>query len=421
MTLFPLARALSTTTLLALCVGLPILTSPATAQDFEFDFSGSASAFARHTQIGATDLVPDPAAQGYADNRSGADLVLRPELKFGILKFATQLRLTTETDKDPEAVMDEAYLEVAATDQLFLAIGRRNLTYGQAYGLNPSDLFRVPLTENRVFPSEKSRRDVAGIDIVSADLLFDNSASLQVIYALNESASDGTKPFWMLRYSAVAADGALDFGLSAFGGSRPGIGATASFSVGDASVIYADATLRRGRNRQTVLGFTSTGALQLDPLDTDTIRPFVTLGLSHTFASGLTLNAELSHDANGQNDTEWARTAAALQDLTPVTSAQSGAALGQLNGVLNQYTQRQNYGFVRLSKENLFGTELTGEFTVLHGFDDNSGNFGLRVEYAVTDNARIGVQATQTYGGTNDEFRLRPDQSSLSLYTMVTF
>ena len=133
------------------------------------------------------------------------------------------------------------------------------------------------------------------------------------------------------------------------------------------------------------------------------------------------MNAELSHDANGQNDTEWARTAAALQDLTPVTSAQSGAALGQLNGVLNQYTQRQNYGFVRLSKENLFGTELTGEFTVLHGFDDNSGNFGLRVEYAVTDNARIGVQATQTYGGTNDEFRLRPDQSSLSLYTMVTF
>ncbi len=421
MTLFPPPPALSTTTLLALCVGLPILTNPAAAEELKFDFSGSASAFTKATHIGATDLVPDPASQNYADKRSGVDLVLRPELTFGILKFAAQLRLTTETDQDPDAVLDEAYLEVAATDQLFFAIGRRNLTYGQAYGLNPSDVFRVPLAENRIFPSEKSRRDVEGIDVVSADLLFDNSASVQVIYAPKEPAGDGAKPFLMLRYSAVAADGALDYGLSAFGGSRPGIGATASFSIGDASVIYADATLRRGRDRQTVLSFDASGTLQLDPFDSDTIRPFVTLGLGHTFANGLTVNAELSHDANGQNDTEWARTTAALQGLTPVTSAAGGAALGQLNGVLNEYTQRQNYGFVRLSKENLFGTDLIGEFTVLHGFDDNSGNVGLRIEYGVTDNARIGVQATQSYGGKNDEFTLRPDQSSLSLYTTVTF
>lgn len=73
-----------------------------------------------------------------------------------------------------------------------------------------------------------------------------------------------------------------------------------------------------------------------------------TLGLGHTLDCGLSINLEASHDAGGYSRLEWDQLAEALDAITPAQSAIQGQALSQLNGVLNHYTLRKNYTFLRL-------------------------------------------------------------------------
>lgn len=405
---------------LGYAIGSLAIGAAAAAQ--EFDVSGEMSAYVQGTTTAATDLVPDPSGAGYQTQQAGGGAVLKARFDQGNLSLRGQFRLDfNETDTD--ATVDEAYAEYSIGGGTgFVFVGRRILSYGQSYGLNPADIFADPIRENRIYPSAKARNDVVGVDMVGGEWLFDSGASISAIYApeFDQRGDDTPEKFGMLRYAGVGAGGALDYAVSAFGGDRPGVAISASYGLGDASVLYLDATVRRGRDKQTVTGLAG-DQLLVTAADTEVIAPYVTLGFGHTFKGGVTLNAEYTHDAAGYSDAEWGQIAGALEGLTPVTSALAGQSLGQLNGVLNHYTLRQNYGFLRVAQEGFMGSKFDAEFTVLHGFDDGSGTAGIRFERDLGDAFTVGAAISQKYGAANSEFMLRPERATVALYTTMRF
>jgi hypothetical protein len=390
----------------------------AVAQDF--DMSIEVGVYSEAATTDATDLVPDPDGAGYRSQTTGASAVVNAQYDHGAFRLGTQLRIEL-TDTDSTATIDEAYGEVSvAGGQGFVFAGRRIFSYGQAYGLNPVDIFADPLRENDVYGSTKARNDIQGVDMVGTEWLFNNGGALTAIYApdFDKYDDDQSEDLGVLRYSGAA--GRLDYAVSAMSGDRPGVGVSATYGLGDASVLYVDGTLRRGREKETVTGVVA-DQLIVDAADGDEIVPFVTVGVGHTFGNGVSLNAEYTHDGGGYSDDEWADIDGALADLTPVTSALAGQSFAQLNGVLNHYALRQNYGFVRLAQDGIGGSKFNAEFTVLHGFDDQSGAAGLRVERALGDSATAGVALSQKYGDENSEFKLRPGARSVAIYTTVRF
>ena len=393
---------------------------PAFAESLDYTLEGGVYAFGQLASQEATDLTPNPAPRGYRAESMGADLVLRPKATVGPLRFEGGFRLRARNDAAATARIDEAFVEWAITDTAFASLGRRNLSFGQSYGVNPADLFRQPLEETRLFPADVSRAMAGAVDMLTLDLLFDSGGFAQFIYAPKDSA-DGSTPFAMAQFSDMLADGALDYTLSAFSGARPGVSLSLTQGVGDATVLYVDASLRKGRDREVVSALAAGDVLQFAAQNTERFYPKATVGVGHTLSSGLSFNFEMTHDANGLSDLEWSKAMGALDALTPVRSVAAGSALGRLNGALGQYTQRQNYGFVRMAKDSLWGSPVSMEVTLLHGFDDGSGSLGLRLERPIGAWGRIGLMATHGYGGAGGEFTLRPARNTLSVYTTVSF
>ncbi|MBO9463660.1 hypothetical protein J7443_00315 [Tropicibacter sp. R15_0] len=407
----------------ALTASLALLaTGPAWATDLEFDLTGRVSLYGKRVSLDATDLVPDPDASGYQDALAGLSGVMGAKLSYGRLSLAAQFRAEAR-DGQVETFTDEAFAELLLGESLFVFGGRRILSYGQAYGLNPADILHDPLAENRIFPSGQARSDVEGTEMIGADLLFDNGSSLSLIYAPDrEDPRLGVEEdFAMLRFSGLMAGGAGDYSVALIDGNRPGAALSFSWGLGDASVIYMDATFRKGREKQAISGTSPLGHLMLETRDTDKVHPFVTLGFGYTFENGVSLNAEYTRDAGGYSDSEWDRIVSALDTITPTQSAVHGQSLNQLNGLLNHYTLRQNYGFLRVSHDSLFGKPVSGELTVLHGLDDGSGSLGLRLEMPLGEQATLGLSATHKYGGENTEFTLRPEGDALAIYTTMKF
>jgi len=390
--------------------------------EWSFDTTGRVSAYYSIISQGHTDLVPDPTRSGYHGYAYAADAMLQSKLAYGPVSLSTQLRFSGANDHTNLSV-DEAFVEYQVNDLLYVYAGRRLRSFGQAYGLNPVDVYHDPLIENRLYPAAQTRNDVQGQDMIGLDLLFANGGSLGFAFAPNmDPRNQGAgENFWLLQYSGFGVGGAVDYTLSAYGGLRPGIGFSASYGIGDANVFYVDATLRRGRQKQTLLSIAPDAALHFDGLDEKSVKPYITVGWGHTFGNGAGLNLEYTLDTAGYSNQEWAAISQAIDMVSPVATPQMGHTLGQLNRLLNHYTLRQNYGFMRLSHDNVFGTQIKSALTVLHGFDDGSGSVGLRIEYPVTEAIEIGLYASQKYGVHNSEFMLRPNTSSLSIYATVRF
>lgn len=278
------------------------------AEDPKFTTSAELRGWAQWSDPVATDLVPDAKAAGYDARQSGADFLLRGQLEFSRLTLKTQLRLQYNGSpaEDSRGYVDEAYGELRLGQNTFLQAGRRILSYGQSYGLNPSDIFHDPLRENRVFRNSVASEMTEGTDMVGLEVLFNSGHSLSLIYAPDFDPHDdgGTEDFPVLRFGGTGANGALDYSFSAMGGERPGMGIALTYGIGDSSVLYLDGTLRRGRDRQALEGVTPSGNLIVSERETSGYFPYVTAGFGYTFGNGISLNAELTHDAAGYSDAE---------------------------------------------------------------------------------------------------------------------
>ena len=395
---------------------------PSRADEVSFDMTGRIAISGEYAGLSATALTPDPAASGDQDISAGGVGVVGARLKSGGLALHTQLRIEARA-REINVSMDEAWGELLFGEALFVHAGRRILSHGQAYGLNPADVLYDRLKAHTVYPASQSRSDSRGIDLVGAQMLFDSGSGVSLIYAPGHRNPrlEAKENFAMLRFSGFAMDNALDYSLALLGGRRPGAALSLSGGIGDASVLYMDATIRKGREKQVINGIDRQGGLLVSSRQMKGIYPFVTLGLGHTFENGLSVNVEATHDAGGYSGREWDRLTQTLNAITPARSAADGRSLRRMNNVLNHYILRRNYGFVRLARDTFPGLPLSGELTALYGIDDGSGSLGLRVETPVSDQVMTGLYARYSFGGANDEFTLRPRIGSIALYSTIRF
>ena len=405
-----------------------MLAPVAWAETINFEISGQLGVAGQYSDISATPLVAHPDAADYYDTAAEGFALVQGQLEYKNLRFHSQFRAESE-DRESENSVDEAYIEAQLGDSVFAYAGRRILVYGQSYGLNPADILRDPLAENSTFSATLARGMNQGADLAGVDILDDFGGTFSFIYIADydNPRLNLTEDIATLRYAGFLANGGADYSAALIGGAREGVVLSFSQGLGDASVLYMDGTLRRGREKRAISGTSPQGHLLPLPRDTKDLHPFATLGLGHFFETGWSLNVELSHDAGGYSDAEWGQITSALNTITPPQSAIEGRALGQLNGVLNHYTLRQNYTFLRLAHDDLFGDALfldsrvSGAATLLYGLDDDSGNLGVRLETSLADHITTGLHFTRTFGSKNDAFKLRPENSAVALYMTMPF
>lgn len=396
------------------------------AEELQFDLSAEVGVYARGNGLRKTDLFPDVEAAGYQADLLGADVSVSGTLEQGRLRLSGKSRfsgLTGSDDPVADVTADEVYAELRISDQLFGYFGRRNVAFGQSYGLNPVDIYNQPLKENRLYPSDKSRDDTVGVDLTGFDFLTNSGDTFKIFYApeLDRLNEDFTEDNWYLSYSTFLEASGIDVTTSAFWGERPGVGLSGSVAVGNKTVLYADGTLRRGREKNTLQSSTLIDGFAFASDGDDKLYAYVTLGAGYTFENGLSVNLEYTFDGAGYSQDEWDDFDESITLASSMSGSLASRARGQINTALRHHSLRRNYAFLRMAQDDLLDLNLEGELTLLHGMDDQSGRVGVRLEKEVAEGASIGVFASHRYGKENTEFRLRPDISSLALYTLLRF
>ena len=392
------------------------------AEDVDLQLAGWLGMAGQYSKASPTDLIADPYTYGYDKRFAQVVGMANVRLKSDRLYAQSQLRFESVKSKR-EMSLDEAYGELLLADPVLLYAGRRILSYGQAYGLNPVDLLRDPISENSIYSDAQARSMVQGDDLIGIDVIFDFNNALGLIYLPNNDNPrlNSKESIPMMRYSGFVVSSGLDYSASIIGGKRAGVGLSFSQVVGGSSVLYLDATLRRGREKRVLSGTAPSGALLVEARKAHGLYPFATIGLGYTFENNVSTNLELSHDAGGYSDHEWAQVLSTLEVISPAQSAVQKRSLGQLNGILNHYTLRQNYAFLRVSNDRILDRSISGEITTLYGVDDGSGRIGLRFETSLGERTTTGFYTTHRFGGNNDEFMLRPRVDTFSLYASINF
>jgi hypothetical protein len=404
----------------------PALERPALSFGPQFSLSGLVEIEHARITLGGERLLPNPSQNsGWRSHQTSGLLLLRSGMTWGNLTVSAQHRLLDRSTgprigvmrEGPRIETDELYAEYALSDTLFVYMGRRNLSMGQSYGINPADVFFNRLEINRRLPSDRQRSETKGIDMVGFQYLTDTGSSVSGFWApqtgdLNRDASGDR---WLVSYRTRLGAGMTDVTVSAFGGVRPGVSASIVHQTEGNWLFYTDAALRQGRALQAVSAPDSSGAYTVLPRDEDKMVVEATLGTGHTFGNGLTFNLEWTRLAGGLNRTEWSNFMDAVSLNSPPTSAVSDQRLAELRSLAYHAELRRDYLFVRLFQEWLAGTKLQGQMIVLHGLEDGSGSAALRLEYPFTPETSAWLYLNRRYGGSDDEFIQRTERGTVSL------
>ena len=151
------------------------------AENIDFAITELLGVSGTYSKISSTDLVPDPTASGYYNTLAEGFGAVQAKLKYQKLSLRSQLRIESR-DREVESFLDEAYAELLSGKAIFSYAGRRILSYGQSYGLNPADLLYDPVAENNTYSSSQSRAMSAGADLIGMDIVFDLGSTLSLIY-----------------------------------------------------------------------------------------------------------------------------------------------------------------------------------------------------------------------------------------------
>ncbi|MGQ4810170.1 hypothetical protein NKDENANG_03619 [Candidatus Entotheonellaceae bacterium PAL068K] len=384
------------------------------------------------TDFKTTSLAPAAQFRGAPSETFQATAVVTAATSIAGFELTGQLRGigSVENDgPDHSLTVDEMFVERPVSDHLFVFAGRRNLAFGQAFGVSPTDVFLDPLQEDRSLNEARRRREIEGIDMVGFEAFVAQNASLLAFVA----------PAWegFNQDHAIRALTALDLlwpgfevtiTFQAFWDDRPGIGWLMSKTLGNAVILYVEGTARQGRDRRTVVRSGAAMLAQFDvlPKDENDLRASVTLGSGYTFERGLSINLEYYRNGDGYSDREWA----VLDDLISRNATHFDAGLFNglpsqnlqiLNDELRLFALRRNYLFARLFDANPIGVSVSGELTVFHNLDDGSGVVSTRLETDIKDRVTIGFLGSATYGGSHTEFGLRPTNYRGVAYVTVHF
>lgn len=378
-------------------------------------------------------LVPDPQQSGLKQSTKVQTSRVDFKAWQGRLEFNTQLRLALSSEEDSKAEVDQWYAEYAPTDELFLYFGRRNIVFGQSYGVNPLDVFFDPLELERTLNEDRRRREVNGQDMLGFEALKSDTFSVTGYWApsssrLNKDSHQERPERALVAITSLFLERNADLSVLAFEDRRPGIGLSFTQGVGDARLLYGDISLRRGRDRLMIIdaqgATTSPGDFVLQKNDHKQQYVESSLGFSYTFASNATINTEYYYNQNGYTNSEW-RNIAQLINTNAVNLAQGRSGdmpknnLLSLNSALRHSVIRQHYGFVRGYHPDPFGFGMSTESTVFHNLQDQSGVASLRLEYAAKPSLLLGAYISTNYGNDMDEFRLRSNKLTSTLYVAL--
>ena len=294
---------------LALAVALAVV--PAEAVDskpWNWASQGLVDLRARGVEAGATRLVPEPERLGLGRQFLSATVVAGVQAWSGPLTVSGAGRLFARTARrlNERAVrfhVDELYAEYAVTPTHFLYTGRRHIVHGRSLGANPLDIALDPLDLDQSKDTERRRSEVEGQDMLGFESLLGDRFTLAGYWTPGKRA--------LLAGSVTLPEWKFDLTALAFDDERPGAGLSLSRTLGDALLAYADASLRRGRDRMVVRADgrpdAAPGAFLTESDDDYRLFPQVSIGAGYTLESGATFNLEYHFDANGYATGEWTR------------------------------------------------------------------------------------------------------------------
>jgi len=176
---------------------------------------------------------------------------------------------------------------------------------------------------------------------------------------------------------------ATDLSFLAYYADHPSFGMNISTLSGENITVYAEAAMRRGRDRKSPVQ--SSNAVVIDSVDdankwiADTV-----IGGQYTTDNGITLAAEYWRNNNGFSESEYTGI------FRTLTTNQGNPYLA--GNLLNSSSLRRNYSFFRIG-DIPFSNKLKGEFTWVHNLDDSSNFLRCTVNFDVGkfDSFRIGV------------------------------
>ncbi|KIC07221.1 hypothetical protein RA19_24800 [Leisingera sp. ANG-M1] len=351
--------------------------------------------------------------------------MLQFQHNFGDLRVSGQARGFFDTASHaPNSVsggigisIDELYADYSASDFLVVFAGRRNMAAGQSLGINPADVFLDASKLDRSLPPETQRAELEGIDMAGAELFFNNGAALLGYWAPTTKDINPSEPSRAyLSYRTAVGEMQADLTFFAFNDDRPGVGISGVIPYHNGLLLYGDLVARQGRSLPRV-----TAAGDVFPTTEKDWEGEATLGLSYPFSNGLTANLEYSHLSQGYNQSEWDRYIAAIDASNPPNSALAASRIAALGNIAEQPYLRSNYAFLRLYHPNLFSSDLEMELSTMLGLDDGSGTFNLRINHALSDNTKLALSLSNSFGARESEFARSVEKNQLGIVLEAAF
>ena len=412
-------RVLPLLAALAALAGAPA--AGAEGDPWAYSLGGLVEIRAQARETGATALIPDPRQVGIENAALSATALAALDVWRGAFSLHGQVRARREAaDGEGEARFhaDELYAEYALTPERFLYAGRRHVVHGQSLGVNPLDVFLDPRDLDRSKNALRRRSEIEGQDLIGFESLLGGRLTVSGYWAPSVGVLNRNRPQRaLLAGTLTLPEWKSDLAGILFEDERPGAGLSFSGTLGDAVVVYADATFRRGRDRER-LRIASEPALAPDPLRVEEsggnrLFPRTSAGIGYTHPSDTILNIEYYFDANGYSSSEWDAIVRGIDENDRARREGSFGALPAgnlltLNALLDHFTLRRHYAFLRALRSGLLDRALSAEVTLLHNLADQSGSLGLHLEPEVGPTLSLGLSVRYRYGGGSDEFGLRP-------------
>nr|VFJ52655.1 MAG: hypothetical protein BECKDK2373C_GA0170839_10376 [Candidatus Kentron sp. DK] len=305
--------------------------------------------------------------------------------------------------------VDEGYLDVEAAPSTFLFGGRRNPVSGVANVANPTDFLGEDKKVDMTLDETERRELRKGVYLAGFQRFFDNGSALSAAVAPQVKGLQDQKHRLQVKFAQTYPKIDTDVGIIGLvTGDRPGVGVNLSHTLNDATVLYTESALRRGRDRAVV----DEGGTKIGEGDQDRHYFNGVAGGQYTFGSGVNLILEYLYDENGYSSGEWRDTRrffrANTQALSTPAAAQAMANLAQGNvDIIDRDLLRRQYVFSRLNHPQWWG-DTDSSLILLNNLDDGSYLLRGRMEKDVTDRIRAGIMAEYMTGKDGSEFGLRP-------------
>jgi hypothetical protein len=335
-------------------------------------------------------------SDGSNTNLLSGNALLKSKLKLDndLLKIQLRPLLTHATNtsfSEASAYVDELYWERRLSPSSFTFLGRRKIVNGVAIGRNPLDFFNQSKNQDRTLTDDDRRAEIEGDEMIGWSY-FGQSYSLQSLLVAPDSDSKRIRA--MLQVNGNLNSLSTDISFIAYYANRPSLGMNLSTVLGENVTAYAEAGLRKGRDRQSPLLSRNDVVVGVAE-DANRWIADVVIGGLYTTGGGITLTAEYWRNNNGFSDMEYAGIANSL------TSGQGNPRLA--GTLLSTPGLRKNSAFVRIGDIPLFDA-LKCEITLIRNVDDSSsfvrgaGNWDI----SKADSLRIGID--RFYGSKLSEY-----------------